>query len=138
MKQAAEAGNVRHGEDARRKAARETGFGLCQRCAKLVQRRATEHHAQEQSVGHEGEAGLDHLANRIVGPMQAEAMESQVVGFAVEGKRGSVVDMRRAWKQRRDGRRHVPDQDGSAERPADLCEPCSNFERRFLVKKEFR
>ena len=134
LQKPAQIADFAHGQHARRQAARHFGLCLGQTGAQFVQGLAAKHQTQKQTIRAQGMAGLDQLADRIIGPMQAERMDHQILRAG--GQRQNVVIG--------NCRPHIaPDigktchDSGCRKLPVNLGQSFLHFGAHFIMQEEF-
>ena len=125
LQQAAEVADLAHRRDARAEAAEGLDLGLGEGGAQLGQGLAAEEGGEEEAVGPEGAAGLHELADRVVGPVQREGMDDEVVGGRLEVEDVGVGHAARVREAEGGGPEACAraDDRGGAKAPVNLGEP---------------
>lgn len=110
LQQRAEISNLTHRQDAWRQAARHFRLRLRQTGAQFRQGLPTKQETKEQTIRTQGAPTLDKLTNRIIGPMQRQTVDHQIVTARLELQHVLVRHNPRfekgpaTWKPGHDGR----------------------------------
>lgn len=133
LKQGSKVSDLAHGQHAGGKAPGDFGLGFGQAGPKFVQGLTAEQEAHEEPVWPQGTTALHQLANRIVGPMQAKAMQDKIVAFRNQIQNIVIwpgyAQISPDLRKRRDGG------DG-CKGSVNLHEPLIHLKTHFFVQKE--